>query len=747
MHRKGIFIGICVCMALFAVSAPAQEPQEETPTMSLFSPPPDLLDNTPADFPRFHFKGREETAQWAGRYMWYHFHKRLGFGTTLFNQEYVAVSDMWAGGAVHPVRPDKAQDIHREMLLAIETSPDGYVNTHQHFSHSHEQGWPFPLWTQAASGPEGYAIGWHFQDNVKGILGQFLPEGSPHKGERALDGWELENAESSGIVDDKWRVSATGPSPSLVTPTQYRIDAFNAPFLQIRMNGMQPGAVPYVEWMREEDDAFSPERRVAFDPATGNPGYEEQSGTKHMMAEMHTHPLWNGFIKQMRICLAPGVDEGTFDIDSFFTVHDTRHNINNPIYIMASAIYFNWTGDTAFLREMMPRLRKAHRYMQTEFKTLERNLVNMTWSGHDGRSGLEIGPDGSKTIHYGRGIGNNYWDLMPFGGDDMYATSYYHKATRDLADLEEAAAVNPGWEIPVDDALDPAFLRSHADAVKAEANEHFWNADAGRFFAAIDVDGVPHDYGYTFLNLEAIWYGLANDSRAQEIMDWIDGRRIVEGDTSQGADIYHWRFGPRSTTLRNIEYYTFPWHAPESIPWGGQVQDGGAVLGFTFFDLWARLKVQGPDDAWKRLQEILAWEKEVWAEGGYREYYKDGKRGTTLQGGGTAGGLGIDFEFYESSMPPAIVPLGFLGLRPVANRLHIEPALPEACPEMGMSNLLYRGTLMDVLATEDTVTLAVKKTPEAPFTVAFTSERTEQETGNRAREHTIEKAGVHTFER
>jgi len=53
------------------------------------------------------------------------------------------------------------------------------------------------------------------------------------------------------------------------------------------------------------------------------------------------------------------------------------------------------------------------------------------------------------------------------------------------------------------------------------------------------------------------------------------------------------------------------WSRPESIPWGGQVQDGGAVLGFSYYDIMARLDVNGPDDAWRRLQEILAWFRDV----------------------------------------------------------------------------------------------------------------------------------------
>lgn len=194
-------------------------------------------------------------------------------------------------------------------------------------------------------------------------------------------------------------------------------------------------------------------------------------------------------------------------------------------------------------------------------------------------------------------------------------------------------------------------------------------------------------------------------------MDWISGKRIVNGDTSTATDIYHWRFGPRATTLRNLDWYAQGWWNPESVPWGGQVQDGGAVLGFTFYDLMARLKVLGPDDAWKRLKEILNWEKDVWAAGGYREYYKDGKRGTTLQGGGTCGGLGIDCEFFESSLLPGIIAYGFLGLDPDATSLKISPRLPKDCPEMGISNVLYRGCRLDIKASNDEITILLKDKP------------------------------------
>ena len=106
--------------------------------------------------------------------------------------------------------------------------------------------------------------------------------------------------------------------------------------------------------------------------------------------------------------------------------------------------------------------------------------------------------------------------------------------------------------------------------------------------------------------------------------------------------------------MRNLDWWGQVWHQPEQTAWGDQVQDGGAVLGLSFFDLWARLHVLGPDDAWKRLQEILDWQERVWAQGVYRDYYSGTARGR-LQGCGTPGGLGIDCEFFESSLLPSIM--------------------------------------------------------------------------------------------
>lgn len=714
-----------------------------------------LMAEVPEDFPHFELAGHDEQARLLTHYLWYHFHHRLGNGLTLFNKEYLLTSDIWLGNARPRGSDQTIQEVHRALLLGMQMDDEGYVLTHQHFSHAHDEGWPFPLWTQSDNHPDrvkGTTFGWHFQplEKVPGWVGGHLRRwgNDEYVGDKAASAWELQNARSLGIKNDRWHLEATGPSPAMVTPAGYTIDAFNSPYLQLRwkrQGSPKDHAVPYIEWLRIEDEGFGADRRVRF--------YPEKTPLSrdcyHSIMPMYRHPKWTGKIKRIRICPAPGESDVRFEIDSFFTAYDTRHSINNPIFILASWRYFNWTGDLDFLRQQINRMRLALRYQQTVMGGLEHKHIRNPWPGHDGLAGFRRDENGNVTIRGGHGIGNNYWDLMPFGWDDLYATSQYYAATVAMANIEDAIEGHPGWGMPSGALrMRPNELRAHAAEVKRTANDLFWNDKTGRFFASIDRDGRRYDYGYTFLNLDAIWYGLATKHRARSIMDWITGERIVRGDTSQGQDIYHWRFGPRATTLRNLDWYGQGWHAPQSIPWGGQVQDGGAVLGFSFYDLWARLKVLGPDDGWQRLVEILQWEEDVHAGGGYRRYYEGGKRGTTLQGGGTAGGLGIDHEFYESSLLPSIVVYGFLGLEAApAGVLHIRPQLPKSCSRIAIRNVLYHHLRMDVAADNDRIEIVLKDRPVYPLEVGLRGRWRRDDTEETASSFTFSGPGAYRLEK
>ncbi|MHB9037413.1 MAG: glycosyl hydrolase family 65 protein [Armatimonadota bacterium] len=720
----------------------------------------DMSQGIPTDFPRFYFLGHEKQAQLLDHYYWYHFSNRLGNSRLVFNKEYLTTADMWAAGAVDKARKQSIQDVHRQDLSDTWIDKEGYVNTHQGLSYAHEHGWPFPLWVQSSQYLEwtpGNTAGWHFQEDASASGFDNMAtwnclktwKDQSYHGQRAVDKWETSNARSLGIVDNKWQLESTGASPAIITPKGAEIEAFQAPFVQLRWTrtAASPNhSLPYVEWLREGDTQFGEDRRVYFD--TPGEEREPQTGVRHSLIEMYRHPKWIGKIKRIRISLAPGESDVKFAIDSFFTVYDTRQTINNPIFILSSWNYFRWTGDIEFLRNNIDRMRTALRYMQTELGGLKYNHIRNQWSGHDGLSGFVTNPDGTKTVNGGHGIGSNYFDILPFGWDDMYATNQYYAATLAMAEVEEGILANPGWGVLRGVlALDPVMLRKHASEVKKTANKLFWDNEKGRFFACIDKNGQSHDYGFTFLNLDSIWYGVANDKHAEGIMDWISGKRIVAGDTSTGADIYHWQFGPRCTTKRNGDWCYQGWYIADTIPWGGQVQDGGAVLGFEFYDLWARLNVYGPDDAWQRLCEILKWEEDVWAAGGYREYYKDGKRGTTLQGGGTAGGIGVDFEFYESVLIPSIVTYGFLGLNPGANELRIDPKLPKACSEIGISNILYHNTKLDIKAKDNLIAIRLNDDPASPIRIAVRGKWKLSGSGEARSNFEITSKGNYQFEK
>jgi hypothetical protein len=422
----------------------------------------------------------------------------------------------------------------------------------------------------------------------------------------------------------------------------------------------------------------------------------------YSIVPLYRHPLWTGEVSRVRLGFESG-GHGSLALQALFSQYDTRHNINGQNFVRGCAKYFWWTKDVDFLRANIQRMRSAVRYIMTEHQALEQKVVVTDWVGHDGRSGLKRKPDGAKETIPGQGIGNNYWDLLPFGGRDCYATIQYYDALLTMVRLEREIAAHPDWQIPRNAvALAPDFLERHANEVKTAGNRLFWSRETGRFVACIDGAGDTHDYGFTFLNAEAIYYDFASPAHAKEIMSWLNGDRVVRGDTSTAADIYHWRFAARSTTRRNIDWYFWAWSAPESIPWGGQVQDGGAVLGFGYHDLMARIKVLGPDNAWKRLQEVLKWYEEVETAGGYRKYY-NGKRDGTLQGGGTAGGLGLDHEFFESVLVPQVVLRGFLGFSPAADGFSLDLRLPAEWPEITVSQIRLHDWVLDVKASKDAV--------------------------------------------
>jgi hypothetical protein len=578
----------------------------------------------------------------------------------------------------------KKRDQYRASFLSRRMDAEGYVSMQQHRGMAHSEGWPFPAWQQSTGS------GWHFSTlhEVWAIRNFSL---------RALtntEGWQIRGAEVEGI-DPEWglRLKAVDDVVSITTPA-FRCGTIVAPFVRLEWaaRGLPEEATPKIAWLLEGESQWNAERHVVF----ASP--RDDGGLQYANVPLYRDPGYAGIVTHYRVTFDRAAGS-RIDLKSLITAVDTRHPITNALFLRGCSEYFLWTRDVAFLRANIGRMRKALRFALHEFQVQQGKHVRVPWVGHDGRSGLTVA-DGKKSLRPGLGVGNNYWDLLPFGGHDAMATMYLFDALQHFVLVEQAIRKHPEWSMSMDE---PPFaaeeLATLIHGIRDDFQKRFWNAERGRFVGWIDLQGRAYDYGFTFVNLEAIHYGLATGEQARSIFDWIDGRREVDGDTSRGADIYRWRFAPRATTRRNIETYVWSWHAPETIPWGDQVQDGGAVLGFSYFDLTARLKTLGPDDAWRRLREILAWFREVQQEGGYRAYYARPGRGS-LQGGGTPGGLGLDQEFFESVLVPQVMLYGFLGIQPTMDGLVLAPTLPKDWPSLSISGIRVHDYVLDITAEQ-----------------------------------------------
>ena len=656
----------------------------------------------PDDFPRFHVPGFETEMDALRRLFWRHMitdgmdieawmkcpaYPELPFGRTgpLWDN-WLSLSHLWLAvetGALHQrLRENWAASLSRQLIDA-----EGYVATIQNPAYTHNHGWPFPGWRDGWGG-----TGWHFSfADTAGIRPElaFRPPGPVTEA-----GWSLTGAESQGITELGWQVVFSAAAACLESPA-CQIDPEQAPFLQIRWRADLPDdCQPRLAWATEDRPEFDTDRQIEFETPVGG-------GMHWTMIPLYRHAEWQGTITRLRILLDPVNPGEGATITAVFTHYDTRHNVNNPNFVQGCLRYFHWTHDLNFLRHNLSRMRQALAYCLTEFHAEQEKMVVTRWPGHDGVSGFTLRENGSVDLNYGHGIGNNYDDIVPCGFRDTYATIQLYGAVTGMAQLEDALGRHPEWEIPSEISPYSMDLHRLAAEISTTTNEAFWDGEKGRFVACVDVQGQPHDHGYTLLNLEAITSGLATSEHARQIMDWIAGERMIDGDTSQGADIYRWRFAPRWSTLKNTDYWVWFSEAMRLSPFGESVLDGGAILGFSYYDVLARLMVRGAEDAWERLQEIARWSGEVEAAGGYLAYYQthDGN----LQGAGYGGALGLHLEFFESVMVPSVLLYGFMGFSPTLDGFKISPQLPAAWPSLGIDRIAWRDMILSMVADRNSI--------------------------------------------
>lgn len=366
----------------------------------------------------------------------------------------------------------------------------------------------------------------------------------------------------------------------------------------------------------------------------------------------------------------------------------SRHIVTNAIYPMAVAQVYLQTRDKGFLELKDPKtgesvLDKARRAMDYQLKTLggSTGLLTITDPEIDGTPASK---------------GNNYWDFWLFGGQSAYDNAFFYESLRWMAGLEEAVG---------NDAR-AAELRALRPLVRQRFNETFWDEAKGRFIGWIDKDGKRYDYGFTFVNLPAVAWGLADGDRAKQILDWLDGKRTVAGDTSTGKDIYSFGFAPRTNTLdaaAGSPPMVNTWNGALNIKAGGnaefgkQIQNGGAIFYVSYYDLMARLRAGCIANAMARMDGILD------------EAAKDEIRRDPANMEGHSDIVGILREFPESGLVPLIFLNGVLGLEPVANGLRIHPALPPGWKDAAVRNYAYAGNKLLIITATGIVSPLVSR--------------------------------------
>lgn len=595
-------------------------------------------------------------------------------------------------------------------------------------------GWPWPKYNRNYSTDR--PTGWEFND--------------PNDG--ALDAWQFSDLEPSGEYrDHRLAARVSGPNPSMTSP-HFDCDVFQIPIVEVDIEYRSKDGQDVrrlvddlrLYWSTDEDAGFSEERSVgvafsALPPAEYAEDYAEMAGRGFarypLFFPMYLHPGWGRSGRRITgLRLAPCGGSGRdaeIAVNFVRATYDVRMATTNAALINAAARFYLWNGDEGLLDRMMPRLRRAMLFLNEHLRGKRDRLLCQDWFvGHDGRGGDRPG----------HGVIGSYWDLLPAGRYDLESNLAYYLALKNMAALERSckerglssssvSVIGPDNRKVIAYRETAATLRDHAAAVRSAIERRFWNAETGRFARAIDSDGRLHDYGYLHLNLQAIAWGVGAPEQRRSVLSWLDGRP-VPGDTSFGADIYRWRFAPRTSTKRNTEGYFWPWirdwreepGSPYRV-WGDQMQDGGAIPATALWEAIARCGSNDQrqvDRAFERSREVQRWFGDVSAAQGhgrefYRAYYAGHPERGILQSP-MPGGIGLDREFLSDSSLGAAVPLyAFLGIETTEDGvLRIAPALPSGLEAIGVQNLYYRGRHLDIEARGASVSLTSRGAQAGP---------------------------------
>lgn len=279
----------------------------------------------------------------------------------------------------------------------------------------------------------------------------------------------------------------------------------------------------------------------------------------------------------------------------------------NTSYITAVANICLYEGSTAFLNEIdtdsQPQRDKS------QGKTVGEKLnmaLSYLFDGNIADGGIKFDTISSLCyIHTSdnngtsSGYSSNRWFNFRFGYLDAYSNIVFNRAMVKVSQMYTLGGL----------AEDADRYSAVAQANAEAFSEKFWDSEKMRFVGCFDKDGTVHDYGFVFVNLEAIEADMASAEQAQKIFEWLDGSRTIAGDASQGADIYKFGFAPRNTTVsaedKWWDYLGGNLPLSTAAAYGNYYQNGGTSLSTAYYDISARYASGDISGAKARINALL----------------------------------------------------------------------------------------------------------------------------------------------
>ena len=624
------------------------------------------------------------------------------------------------------------KDIEESIKTQLEVTPqDDYgmiFNANNNFLDSMWSGvaggnpfcWPFPLYNKS----QGNSIGWEFNNSAS-------EDWYVQSGEKiAYNGFA--NVSFAGEKDEAL-ILKTKDFPLLYDKT-YSTEHCPIIELDMRLNNLHLFGMDsdvedvYIIWKTESGGETWYEVPLSTWAVTN---LEQTAYTaSRTWLPMYLNENWNGQnLTAVGIKVQPKDGKALdveFRMNNFQLNYDTRQSFPTSQYIMAFGEYASTSRDLEFLQNNLAKLRQAIMW-ELECLKGKQGMLDISYlQGHDGIPGK-----------VGHGISDCYYDITPSPAINFWSNINFYNALKTVIAVEKMAAAygitdttaNIRHPYNVDERIQWTYSVSDLETILSNLKTNiekpyvdgdydwsekggFWDAKTGRFIQGITAEGEKLDYGYLHYNLEAISYGIGTDAQVKSIMDWINGDRIVEGDTSTGDDIYIFEFAPRYTTVDNKNDYLWAYQkgGEGRLRFGDSVNDGGAVITWSYHDLVARVQECGVEDAFGRLKEINAWYDKVSSYGGtginfYREYY-DRQDVLTIQGSGNEGGAGLDSEFLEASLMYAAIPYGFFGFDATeADTIAFTHNLPEQLTYWQMNHMEVGSLKFSVKMTENSFTI------------------------------------------